>query len=135
MALSRLGLRTPQQSIRVLRKIELLTFNLENAQLLYDVLCFSGVELDDILLTMVLELLVLLVIKGDGISLAHADLYEVLDNLGVSGVLLVEMVWSAELIFNVMTLFWTIEGGKRRFEHRFIEVENCMKLSEKMLQI
>ena len=125
MALSSLGLRTPQQSIRVLRKIELLTFNLENAQLLYDVLCFSGVELDDILLSMVLELLILLVIEGDGISLAHGDLHEVLDNLEVPGVLWVEMVWSAELIFNVMTLFWTIEEGKGCLEHKFIRLKTA----------
>ena len=69
---------------------------------------------------MILELLILLVLKGGGISLAHISLHEVLDDLEPLGVLWVEMVWSAEFVFNVMTLFWTIDGGKGRFERKFI---------------
>ena len=69
---------------------------------------------------MVLELLALLVLEGDGVGLDHVSLHEVLDDLEPLGVLWVEMDWSAEFVFNVLTLFWTIDGGKGRFEHKFI---------------
>ena len=69
---------------------------------------------------MILELLVVLVLEGGGVSLAHISLHEVLDDLEPLGVLWVEMVWSAEFVFNVLTLFWTIDGGKGRFERKFI---------------
>ena len=69
---------------------------------------------------MILELLVVLVLEGGGVSLAHISVHEVLDDLEPPGVLWVEMVWSAEFVFNVLTLFWTIDGGKGRFERKFI---------------